>query len=730
MTSHQKIAALTVQQCQALINSKFEKNGEMFYINPITKREVRSSASTFRSIEKHCKTLLQQDYKVLNTDSTAASRLPKARLKDILVEKWLQNPLQDPKKEIPIEADINPESIYAKWYVYAYKNGYVDKLPKNHLLFGSIDILLYRLNKTSFSHDDMIIYDFVERVIKIRESATVRYIIRTYGNHNKYSILVIYELVRMYAHAISNYINFVMKLIHSVKYKIMDKYVAQIKANFEDIDFIQAFNNNYDTAVAVESLFRDIGDSMIPNNAKYEYNYASDFKHHILNSDNCFQKVRDYYEEILNIYNYLEEPAKSPFQNLENKQFKEIDDPLISILKKIGIENINLATLELPKRPFDNDDEYNKYLDHYNTLKSHYNTEIKTWKESNMQSTPPKRPTMILPSKRMLNVTIEAFPRYIKDTEYNQTLNIYTANKKTIDMYKELIDLGILDLLNRAGIVENSPNGSKKGSKKGSAKGSIESSWLVNKDRDYFENHVLDIGDDNREKCNSNTDAISQDDFDDAKYPLAKLQLMFTLQKKNDQGDVVRTDCFYAPNFYNYVVNRINAKEPILNPLTKESQHPVSEKDIERLLKIMKVVVPDIEKPEFLAHTQDTKLRIQHREEYYRDKPFYIVSINRKIGDIDFEIYQLCSLPADIDVTETGSTDIASTVFLFNLYKLFSSGRLMTTYMPPYFDEHREYIKLENIHFNNYRIPHHWNKKREKQIDMFKHYLDELKGFL
>jgi hypothetical protein len=87
------------------------------------------------------------------------------------------------------------------------------------------------------------------------------------------------------------------------------------------------------------------------------------------------------------------------------------------------------------------------------------------------------------------------------------------------------------------------------------------------------------------------------------------------------------------------------------------------------------------------------------------------------------------TIPADIQVAETGSADIASTVFLYSIYKLFNSCRLMHTYMPPY-HLNSEYIKLDTIHFVNYRRPALWHKTRSEQIAMFKHYLDELKGFL
>jgi len=728
-------ANLSLEQCEKLMSKSIMKNGEKYYINPITKREIKASAPIFKSMEKHCKQIMKDtrdtkhkdDKDTLNTSPVAASAAPKTRVKDEYVERWLQNPLQDPKKGVPILADIDSESTYAKWYEYAYKHGHINRLPKEHLLFGSVDILLYRMDKTKFSHNDMLFYDFIERAIRIKESVNIRYIIRSYGYDNKYELFVLYELVKMFAHSISIYIKYVMKLIHTVKYKHMDKYVPEITTTIQDIEFIQLFNSNYGTHDELKKLFTALGDDLIPKNRKYDYHYITDFKLNILNTHDCFQKVRDYFEEILNIYNYATEPTKSPFENINNEGFKEIEDPIITILKKIGINNINLATLKLPTRPFNNDQEYDKYFSQYNELKAQYNEDISTWKKNGSVDAPPKRPTMILPSQKVLNVTVEMFPRYIKDEEYNKTLNIYNANKKTIDLYHELIDVGVLDLLNRAGIKNLSPSPKKNSASQNSK--SPKSQSILHKNREYFEDHVFDINDKNKAKCNSNVDAISQDDFDnpDDKYPLAKLQLMFKLQKKDENGNIIRTDCFYAPNFYNYVVNKVNAREPILNPLTKE---PITEDDINQLLKIMKIVIPDIKRPEYFPPIRDTKLTLKSTETEYRGKPFYNISINRMIGDIDFEIFNLCSIPADIEIQESGSSDITSSVFLTDLSKLFDSGKMLYTYMPPYHNENEEYIKTPNFQFYNYRTPHSWYKSREKQIEMFKQYHNQLKDTL
>jgi hypothetical protein len=717
MTSY--LTTFNLQDCQQMLNSKFVHNGEIYYVNPKTNKPIKASANTYKTFEKYCKQLQSQD----NDQKSSVMQKAKSKTKNThdLINQWLQNPLKNPKNGDIIKVDISHKSTYVKWYVTAYKTldpSNYDKLPKYHLLFNSVDLLLYRMDQSNIDQNDKHFYEYIDKIItnNISTDTSMRYLQRSLNNNmDKNNISVLYDICKIFGKTILDYISLVMNLVEENSklsdYTSMYKHVTNIKENIKNLDFIIAFNNRYETYDDIESVYKNIENDIIIKDQKrhHEYSYKDDFRYNILNSDNIIVRVREYYEEILNIYNYLEEPSKSPFENIDNKLFEEIEDPLITILKNVGIENINLATLELPKRPFQNDNEYNEYLKTYNSLKNNYETDIEKWKATNMQLTPPKRPTMLLPTKKLLNVTVEQFPRYIKDDEYNKTVKIYNHNEKSINMYKELINVGILDLVN-VNKTESSP----------------KSYNLLNKNREYFENNVFNIDDNDKTKCNSNTDAISQEDFDDPKYLLSKLQLMYKLQKKNDKGEIIRTDCFYAPNFYNYIVSRIKNKETLVNPLTKES---ISDEDIEKLIKIMRVVIPNIEKPEYTLPIHDKMLKIKHTEIMYRNKPYYDVFVSRKIGDIDFILYKLCTIPADIDVAETGSTDIASTVFLFSIYKLFNSCRLMHTYMPPY-HLNREYIKLDTIHFVNYRRPVQWHKTRSGQLEMFKHYLDELKGFL
>jgi hypothetical protein len=435
----------------------------------------------------------------------------------------------------------------------------------------------------------------------------------------------------------------------------------------------------------------------------------------MLKSNNIIDKLEDYLVEIYDTYNYQDVPDKSPFLNIGVEPFVEIEDPLIGLLQKIGIENMDLATLEIPKRIFANDREYGTYITQYNNLKRKYKKEIKSWREQ--QNTPkPERPTLELPNNSVINVVVNQFPHYVKDKKYNSIVKTLNDNKHIIDMYKQLIDEGILDLLQKA----DQP-----------VPANIEESSLIQKDRRYFRDKVLyNDADSDMKRCISNTDGISQDDFDDDKYMLAKLQLMFQLHTKNEDGDIIRTDCFYAPSFYNHVVQRVNEQLPISNPVTNINIPETElEEVIEDLMKVMSVIVPGIERPRFISPVYDSNYIIKHKEFTYEGHQYYGIDTMKKIGDIYLPMYHICTILADVeDSSETGSTDMTSSTFLEHIYKLFNNGVLMNTYVPPYYfgdPDDRYYIKV-GIHFNRYYNAESWNKPRKEQIRLFKHYMQEL----
>ena len=113
---------------------------------------------------------------------------------------------------------------------------------------------------------------------------------------------------------------------------------------------------------------------------------------------------------------------------------------------------------------------------------------------------------------------------------------------------------------------------------------------LFSMNRDKINNDILYDYSELNDKCNEQKDILSNEDFDDENYPLAKLQLMVRLKIFNKDKTKYKTECIYAPKLYNYFVNSINNKTPFINPITRAIY---TEENINDLMNVMKIVNPD-----------------------------------------------------------------------------------------------------------------------------------------
>lgn len=710
------IATITADECHQMYQKKITNDkGENIFVNPITSLQLREEDKHFKHIDKHCK----------NIDL------------EKIVKEWTKNPLIDPITNKKIPLGISDYSEYASLYRLAYKfytdSGITDNniikglLPKNHFLFdGKIDILMYSYNIYGINKIDLNIvnyYDQYEYIYKKIDDIFISKNKATGKNAARaYEQKIVSLIVGDFIDGIVDYIKYVAHLEY-LDFKRMSEYVNMISYTLYQVELIYKFVQELDIyEMFIASFMKSNVINVVKDFLQFEeYIYPAHILtvdmiiQMMLKSNNIIDKLLDYLDEIFDTYNYQEFPDKSPFLNIDVEPFVEIDDPLIGLLQKIGIENMDLTTLEIPNRIFANDREYGTYITQYNNLKRKYKKEIKSWRTQ--QNTPqPVRPTLKLPNNSVINVVVNQFPHYVKDKKYNSIVKTLNDNKHIIDMYKQLIDEGILNLLQKAD--QPVPT-------------NIEESSLIKKDRGYFRDKVLyNDADLDKSRCISNTDGITQDDFDDDKYMLAKLQLMFQLHTKNEDGDIVRTDCFYAPSFYNHVVQRVNEQLPISNPVTNINIPETElEEVIEDLMNIMSVIVPGIERPRFILPVYDSSYIIKHKEFTYEGHQYYGIDTMKKIGDIYVYICHICTILADVeDSSETGSADMTSSTFLQHIYKLFNEGILMNTYVPPYYfgdPDDRYYIKAA-IHFNRYYDEESWNKPRKEQIRLFKHYMEEL----
>lgn len=670
MNMIERLNNLTDQNCKKLYSSRYEKDGLVYYINPITNKVIKENAEVFKRIKKRCEDIdrKEKQKKVQSSHTQPYSPIQNTQSDESkLIEKWLKNPKIDPQTNDVLDIQLgNPDDKYTILYEKACQY-LIDirklpsydlqkYLPKNHLIFGSIDLLYFNRFVMGITNEYDLIdiymyfynatydkYDDMKELIKHQNYGTDRY-----SFNEKICLLEIMEQFKYFCEFILNSIDYffntdILSTNNESKLYIIKQTINSLKS----LDSFCQKTNITNTINFIYENNDDIASSLLGNSRNFRF---VKFEHIMKNFEttNILLSLTNLYIEVFDILNFKKNPEKSPFVNLEDKVFKEIEDPLVEILQKIGIDNINIETLDL------NDNA---------------------------------------------------------DTDAQHT---YNKNKKAIDMYKTILDIGIFDILKMYQERDMSPT--------------TETIDLIGKNREYFKKNVLDIGDYDKLKCNTNTDLISQDNFDDSKYLLSRLQLMFQLHTKNDDGNIIRTDCFYAPNFYNYVVSRVNNKQSIVNPMTKQI---VAEEDIDKLMKIMKVLVPRIEKPIFTKPVHDKLLKINNALIRSQNGiEYYYIYIYRPIANFDVEITNVCVIPSNITVQDTGSADETSETFVYSIFKLFNDGKLLHKYVPKYYDENQGYFK-PMIHFNNYNSTNHWDgKSREQQIRMFKHYFQEIKDNL
>lgn len=483
-----------------------------------------------------------------------------------------------------------------------------------------------------------------------------------------------------------------------------------------------------------------------------------------------------FYKDIEELLSPDPEINKEVIDNYENKKFERIkDDPVEKYFKKFE-QALALLKQDKYKKLIDQDTfkpvDLSKYLteSQYTAFKKEkYNKDTarkinddlykealkkyKTIKNSNHDAkspSPPKRYTIKLPNKPQPYIEGQVLPQYIEDSVARSFKKDYEKSKEALDEYVKVKNMPYLQLVKY--VEKKSP--SKE------IKDIAKDNTLLSMTRDEINENILNDEYNSDEyqlqnRCSSNEDIITKQDFDSEDYPLAKLQLMVRLKIRN--GEKYKTECLYGPQFYNYLVESINTKQPFISPATRI---PYTEEHIDELMKVMRLINPRIERPYFLKTINDKKLKIEYTPvstEFAANNfglEFVSIDLYRQFGVTKHQIYHICVIPINIGVQEdeqhvigTQSADLTSATMLFRIFKLFKDGRLLNKYVPPYcttyIDEFgrqmKQYIGMM-IHFNNYRTVDQWleyrtrdevrNLTRDEVIDMFIRYAQEINNFI
>jgi len=689
------------------------------------------------------------------------------------IELWSSNPTIHPLTG----AHMMPNGYkYQEIYKKAYNimiNNKIDKaeipskLPKNHILFGSIDLLYYinnnknKINKYKDATDylfELLEYEFMNNLdlldgknIFEQEFTLIE---KCFDGDDMKSTFEDY---------CENLVDFFLDNI------CIDKYYYPQRT--EMLKFF--VNKEHNSAKETSEFIKLLENNKFSNGYNIIEYLQKEYKkipyYWIKDALNIYDSYKMIYTDIDDCYN----PNKGIIENAQDKKLLMINDPLDPYFdefeKKLEkIKNpkysklIDLTTFK-PKEnlKYLNNAEYkefknirNKYdnaFKRYRTALNNYEIEREEWNLTNdpdirpyprPSPLPPVKPKYKLPWGKVHIIAGEIDPIHIKDNIVKNFFKDYNSVLPTITEYNKIKNMPYLEL--KKNMTTSSPSSF--------VKKLIKDNLLLGMTKQKIYADILYDDSELADKCSESIDILTNEELDDENYPLSKLQLMVRLKVYTPDKKKYRTECIYAPKLYNYLIKCINNKEPFINPVTKAKY---TQENIDDLMKVMKIIDPTLEVPVFIKHMNDTKLKLEYRviTETYNDLDssfgdiniirYYNVYLSRSIGYKEYEVYNICTIPADIEaggIFATGSSDLTSEVMLFGIYRLFNEGRLLHKYIPPYRIEYiyegtleYSYIKTE-IHFNQYYDSKMWiplyETTKEDFINMFKHYAEEVKNYL
>ena len=696
-------------------------------------------------------------------NTSIVSRTSKAKtLKTIEdIEKWSNNPEIHPINNTymhPNSAEY--QKIYQEAYKILKKNkiniaDFPNKLPKNHLLFGDMDLLYYMNN---------------------REKINV--ITKIYENNKRE--LHAGELFAEHIAIISDKPTILEQELELIKKCFEGDYMKNAFEKYNKMLAKSFFNKNYVGVLSYPDRIRDLEKSSMYNDLDKETYWFIQLleNNRFSNGDLIIEYLKKEYrssmnnwmEDALNIYNSYKRvykdiddcfnPATGIIENSENKQYLPINDPLDAYFEEFEkklekIRNpkysklIDLTTFKPKENAFFLNNaqyaDFKKVKDAYDIDRQKYEVNLELYEKTGKNGSspiPPVKPVIVLPNGKNHTIGRELDPLHIKDEVIKSFKRDYKKALPIIEEYNKIKNMSYLELKKLK--TSNSPSSA--------VKQLIRDNELLTMTKEQIASDILYDYSGLADKCSESIDILTNEELDDENYPLSKLQLMVRMKVYTPDRQRYRTECIYAPKLYNYLIKCINTKEPFINPVTKAKY---TQENIEELMKVMRIIDPSLEIPVFIKHMNDTKLKVEYKEitKTYQNLDasfgtsntlrYYNMYLSRTIGGIEYNVYNICTFPADIEATgefATGSADLNSYTMLVNIYKLFNEGRLLYNYIPPYripltgSPGVYRYIK-PLIHFNRYNISKKWlndgvTTTKTDFINMFKHYAQEVNNYI
>ena len=602
---------------------------------------------------------------------TQNSKSPSSQIKKFStvadVEMWCRNSKIHPIKNTPM-LTLNMEyyKIYDKAFLILKKNNvpydYMKTiLPKDYVLFGSIDILYYLcINKTyeniicevyKFNKLELGVCKILTELFRTKLISSIRGYITLIGENSNMAKNEIGLLKRsFFGRAYNTIIDFVDSLVFKLKISFFGNNYMNILDYSDKIKKLK--EDNY-----IICYFIDFLDNNKFSDGTNIIDYLNiEYAKPNLPSDDWIMNIMKIYNSYKAIYNDINDcfnPATGIIENYEDKKLLPIKDPLDEffeefekkleeIKKPIYSQLIDLTTFK-PKEnlKYLNDAQYaefKKERDRYDTLWKKYQETLTTYDRTIHGSSPkpPVKPTITLPWGKVHTIAREIDPIHIKDEVIEKFREEYARVEPIIDEYNILKNMSYKELKRRMG---NSPTSAEMRL--------IDDNQLLRMTKEEIVDNVLYDYSGLADKCSESIDILTNEELDDENYPLAKLQLMVRFKVYIPGTTKYRTECIYAPKLYNYLIKCINNKEYFVNPVTKTRY---TEEHIEELMKVMRIVDPKIERPVFVKHRNDRLLKLEYKVETINYNSlhnsfgninsitYYKLYLSRTLGGVEYNI--------------------------------------------------------------------------------------------
>ena len=702
------------------------------------------------------------------------------------VERWIINPEVN-----PIKGTILPAMSYEYYDIYfkafkimrkiiSFREIYY-KFPKVHLLFGELDFIYFRCCK--YFLDDHECDRLYIDIIKNPKELFLCELLSENIEDTEEKTNVLETEIEILRNRFTNKIPDVKNYYGATNFQIIKSYFDKYNKGLVQLFLEKDYMKNYKYEDIVGEMIMNINLIFSKNNKLKGITHFINFS--LNNKMNNGETIMDFLKrnkstqlntghkdwnitECINIIEFNKSliddiekcfnPNSNIIENYEDKKLLPMKDPLedffedfekklIEIKNPIYSQLIDLTTFK-PK-------ENLKYLNNaqYKEFKKERDRYDSEWKKYQASQTlyettkrgsspkPPEKPKITLPWGKIHTIAKEIDPVHIKDDVIERFRKEYEKVEPIIEEYNIIKNMSYKELKTRMG---HSPTSVEVRL--------MDDNELLSMTKEDIANNILYDYSGLADKCSETIDILTNEELDDENYPLSKLQLMVRLKVYIAGTTKYRTECIYAPKLYNYLIKCINNKEDFVNPVTKSKY---SENHIEELMKVIRIIDPNIEKPVFIKHRNDTLLKINfdirecdarnydfHRSFGNGIIRFYNIYLSRVIGGKEYKIYHICTIPADIEIVgdfASGSTDITSNTMLFRIYKLFNEGKLLHNYVPPYniTNQNRRFIYIKpQIHFNRYNDINAWifednrtERTKESFIEMFKHYAQEINNY-